>query len=64
MRTGQVIGSTDKYADSAKDRPVTFQSVFATLYRNLGIDPETFVTDRTGRPMALLDRFEPIREVI
>jgi hypothetical protein len=64
MRTGQVIGSTNRYAETAKDRPVTFQSVFATLYHNLGIAPETAVTDRGGRPMYLLDSFEPVREVI
>ncbi len=64
MRTGQVIGSTNRYAETAKDRPVTFQEVFATLYNRLGIGPEDYVTDRSGRPMYLLDRFEPIREVI
>ena len=31
---------------------------------NLGIDPATTVADRGGRPMALLDEREPIREVI
>ena len=41
MRTGQVIGSTDKTAGYAKDRPISFQNVFATLYHNLGIDPGT-----------------------
>ena len=41
MRTGQVIGSTDRLAEAPKDRPVTFQNVFATLYHNLGIDPAT-----------------------
>ena len=41
MRTGQVIGSTDKEAAYVKDRPVSFQNVFATLYHNLGIDPAT-----------------------
>jgi hypothetical protein len=64
MRTGQVIGSTDKLGAYVKDRPVWFQSVFATLYHNLGIDPETVVSDRSGRPMALLDDREPISEVI
>ena len=64
MRTGQVIGSTDKLAAYPKDRPVWFQNVFATLYHNLGIDPATKVFDRGGRPMALLDDPEPIREVI
>jgi len=64
MRTGQVIGATDKLAAYPKDRPVWFQNVFATLYHNLGIDPATLVTDRGGRPMALLDEREPIRAVI
>jgi hypothetical protein len=64
MRVGQVIGSSDRYAETVKDRPVTFQNVFATLYHNLGIAPDSVVSDRSGRPMSLLDRFEPIREVI
>ncbi len=38
MRTGQVIGSTDRLGGEAKDRPVHFQEVFATLYHRLGID--------------------------
>jgi hypothetical protein len=63
MKTGQVIGSTDKDAASAKDRPVHMQSVFATLYQFLGIDPSTTVPDRNGRPMYLLDEWDPIREL-
>jgi hypothetical protein len=64
MRTGQVIGATNRLGEVPKDRPVTFQNVFATLYHNLGISPETSVPDRSGRPMYLLDSFEPIRELI
>jgi len=64
MRTGQVIGSTDRMADAPKERPVTFQSVFATLYHNLGIDPATAVYDRANRPHALLEEVKPIRELI
>jgi hypothetical protein len=64
MRTGQVIGSTDKIAAYVRDRPVSFQNVFATLYHNLGIDPATAVSDRNGRPMYLLDDRQPIRELI
>jgi hypothetical protein len=64
MRTGQVIGSTDKHAAYALDRPVPFQSIFATLYHNLGIDPATILPDRAGRPAALLDDREPIVEVV
>jgi hypothetical protein len=65
MKHGQVIGSTDKWAEHPKDRPVTYQSVFATLYRHLGIDPGSMIHDRANRPMFLLDEHpEPIRELI
>ena len=66
MKVGQVIGSTDRQAALAKDRPVHFQEVFATLYRNLGLRPNTqTVTDLAGRPHYLVDDpHEPIRELI
>ncbi|MDB5310478.1 MAG: hypothetical protein JWO38_4680 [Gemmataceae bacterium] len=51
MKTGQVIGSTDRLGGHAKDRPVEFGEIFATLYHNLGMNPETTtVMDPTGRP--------------
>jgi hypothetical protein len=64
FRAGQVIGATDRDAAYAKDRPVHVQEVFATLYTHLGIGPETSVPDKTGRPMYVLDTFQPIRELI
>lgn len=66
MHTGQVIGSTNRLAEHAKDRPVHFQEVFATLYHNLGIDVNhATVTDLTGRPQYLVDAgIRPIRELI
>ncbi|MCS6866341.1 MAG: DUF1501 domain-containing protein [Gemmataceae bacterium] len=64
MKTGQVIGSTDKDAALAKDRPVTFGEIFATLYHNLGINPETTtITDPTGRPQHLVDG-KPLPELV
>jgi hypothetical protein len=65
MRTGQVIGATDRTASTAVSRPVHYKDVFATLYHNLGIDAKrTTLLDPTGRPQYLLDDGEPIREVI
>ncbi len=64
MKTGQVIGSTNRLGEVPKDRPVAVQSVFATLYHNLGIDPSTTVPNHAGRPMYLLDEMAPIRELI
>lgn len=65
MKTGQVIGSTDRLGGEAVERPVRFGEVFATLYQRLGIDvsiPQ--LTDLTGRPQFLVDGYEPMRELI
>lgn len=66
MRTGQVIGSTDRIGGEAVDRPVHFQEVHATLYHNLGIDPSIATyPDLTGRPHYLVSGdFKPMAEVI
>lgn len=65
LRTGQVIGSTNRLGEHAKDRPVTYQEVFATLYHHLGIDVNTAtVADLSGRPQYLVDHAQPLREVI
>jgi hypothetical protein len=54
MRTGQVIGSTDSAAALAKDQPIHYRDVLATVYHNLGIDPHSMVQDIAGRPAAIL----------
>ncbi|HEU5117831.1 MAG TPA: DUF1501 domain-containing protein, partial [Isosphaeraceae bacterium] len=64
FRTGQVIGATDRDAAEAMNRPVHVQDVFATLYHHLGFNAETSVPDKTGRPMYLLNSFNPISELI
>ena len=62
---GQVIGSTNRLGEVPRDRPVHYQNVFATLYRQLGIDPmTTTITDTTGRPQHLLDHRDPVSELI
>jgi hypothetical protein len=64
MRTGQVIGATNRLGEFATQRPVHFGEVFATLYQNIGLDPMTsFVNDPTGRPQHLADR-PPRRELV
>jgi hypothetical protein len=65
MRTGQVIGATNRLAEYPVQRPVTFGEVFATLYHNLGIDINTTtIRDLTGRPQYLVDHVQPMRELI
>jgi hypothetical protein len=64
LKTGRVVGATDAWAAEAKDRPCTMQSVLATVYHVLGIDPAAALVDRAGRPVYLLEDHEPIRELI
>lgn len=54
LPTGQVIGSTDTVAAEARDNPVHYRSVLATIYQRLGIDPHGMVTDMSGRPTPIL----------
>jgi uncharacterized protein (DUF1501 family) len=65
MRMGQVIGASNKYAEHAIDRPATHQQIFATLYRNLGIDLNPVREfDPNGRPQyPLQEGTQPIREL-
>jgi hypothetical protein len=65
LRTGQVIGSTDRHAATATSRPVHYQDVLATVYHNLGIDlRSTTIVDPSGRPQYLLDRGMAIDELV
>lgn len=66
MRTGQVIGSTNRLGEHAKDRPVKFGEVLATVYENMGLmrDQER-IFDLRGRPHGLVDEgIEPMRELV
>jgi hypothetical protein len=65
MKTGQVIGATDRIGAEATARPVQFGEVFATLYHNLGIDvAKATLTDLSGRPQFLVDGHQPMRELV
>ncbi|HEY2414688.1 MAG TPA: DUF1501 domain-containing protein [Pirellulaceae bacterium] len=65
MKTGQVIGSTNKHAEHPVDRPIQFQEIFATLYAKAGLDLNTRQFDLRGRPQYLIDPgIQPIRELI
>jgi len=65
VKTGQVIGATDRLGGEAVERPVYFGEVFATLYHNLGIDvSKVTIPDLTGRPQFLVDGYQPMKELI
>ena len=65
FRHGQVIGATDRRGERPIKRPLHLQQVFATVYRQLGIDPETTtLIDPNGRPQYLAYYRQPIDELI
>jgi uncharacterized protein (DUF1501 family) len=66
MKTGQVIGATDRIAGEAAARPVTWGELFATLYHNLGIDSrQATLTDFSGRPQYLVENdANPLPELV
>lgn len=64
LRMGQVIGATTAKGEEPKERRLTPSELLATWYHHLGIDPSRTFPDRAGRPIALLPRNEPIRELI
>lgn len=56
LRTGQVIGATDRLGGEPLERPVKFAELFATLYHALGIDAaQTVLPDLSGRPQYLVE---------
>ena len=66
MKTGQVIGATNRLGEHPTDRPVTFQEIWATLYQNLGLNLRAVREfDLRGRPQYLVDQgVEPLKEVV
>jgi hypothetical protein len=65
MKAGQIIGATDRLGARIANRPIHFGEVFATLYKNLGLDPnDAPIHDLAGRPQKLVDGWAPLPEVV
>src|SRR5262249_23715101 len=54
IRRGHVVGATDAIAGFPRDNPVSLKDVLATVYHLLGVDLETHLHDREGRPVPLV----------
>jgi len=64
LRCGQVIGSTSRWGEEVRTRPVHFRDVFASLYQRLGIDVRsTQFNDLAGRPQYLVGDHRPLAEL-
>ena len=63
VKTGMVVGSSDKYSSSPDERPVSVPDFVATVYEALGLDP-TDSTVSQGRPIEMLPDGIPVRELL
>jgi hypothetical protein len=64
LRTGQVIGATNQRGEHPVARPLRPHDLLATVYEWLGIDVRQTFRDHSGRPHAILDQGQPIREIL
>jgi hypothetical protein len=64
LRTGQIIGATDGRGEKIIGSPIGMQSVLATVYHQLGIDPSRTIPDYNGRPQVLLDDRDPLAALL
>jgi hypothetical protein len=55
VKTGQVIGATDKDGVQVTDRPVSVQDLFVTFCQILGFNPREEYTTSDGRPIRLVE---------
>jgi hypothetical protein len=47
---GKVVGKTDRLGADVVETPLSPKDVLVTMYHLLGIDPQTTLRDRQGRP--------------
>lgn len=64
VRGGQVIGASDRIGESPLDRPITPADLANTIYRLLGIDPESELITPDGRPIRINQGGSFISEVV
>jgi hypothetical protein len=64
LKTGQVIGRTDKTGGTVEEYPISTIDFMATVCKALGIDHNKQVLARNGRPFRLVDKgARPIEEL-
>jgi uncharacterized protein (DUF1501 family) len=65
LKTGQVIGRTDRSGGTVEERPIRVTDFMATVCLALGIDPDGHFRSKTGRPFRIVDKgANPVKEVL
>ena len=63
VRGGITYGESDRDAAYPLSNPVSPADLAATIYESLGISPDTRIPDSQGRPVALVEGGEVLREI-
>ena len=64
IKTGVLLGATDKHAAEVTERPVSVEDYAATVYHALGMDPAGIGYTHSGRPMPALPEGKVIPELL
>lgn len=63
IQGGRVVGKSDAWANRPTDNPYRPEDLAATMYRQLGINPEDEFHTPDGRPHKIVNDGKPIREL-
>lgn len=64
LKSGLCLGSSNPRGEIPQDRPIHINDVLATIYHQLGVPTNLVHNDELGRPVPVLDRGEPIHELL
>jgi len=64
LKSGAIIGTSDKFGEQPRTRKLTVPDLAATIYHALGMNPHSEFTGNDGRPMMALPEGQPIRELV
>ncbi len=62
LKTGQVVGRTDRTGAAVAERPIAVQDFLATVCKALGVNYAKMVTTPGGRPVRIVDKGEKVIE--
>jgi hypothetical protein len=64
FKKGMIYGSSDATGSDVEENPVTVENLAATMYTQLGIDPEKHLMAPGGRPAAIVKDGKVISELL
>lgn len=64
FKRGYVYGSSDATGSDVEDKPLTVENLAATMYNQLGIDPETRLMADGGRPVAIVKDGQVVKDLL